>query len=254
MSDGGAPPLIGELKAESPVLAVGVLAADLMDLRGQIGLMAAAGVRMLHFDVMDGHFCPSLTFGAALVKAVKTDLLKEVHLMIEDPEERIDEFVAAGADIVTVHVESTRHVHRCLQRLSELANANDAARGIGRGVALNPGTPVEAVRPLLGETDFILLLAVNPGWSGQGLAASTGARAGAVRRMIGEAQREILVGVDGGVNKENVADVAAMGADVIVTGSAVFKGDDPGANAVAMMAEARLGARALAFRATGREG
>ena len=239
MATANRPRLVGELKAASPLISVGVLTADMMDLRREIGQIEAAGVRLLHFDVMDGRFCPSLTFGAPFVKAVKTGLLKDVHLMIEEPVDRIDAFAAAGADIVTVHVESSRHVHQALRRLGEMGNANDPQRGIVRGVALNPGTPVETVRPLLDEVDFIVLLAVNPGWGGQRFAASTSARADALSKMIGEAGRDILIGVDGGIKKENIADVAAMGADVIVTGSAVFDGKDPGGNAAFMMQQAR---------------
>ena len=238
MATGSPPLLIRELRAASPLISVGVLAADVMDLRREIGEVEAAGVRVLHFDVMDGRFCPSLTFGAPFVKAVKTGLLKDVHLIIEEPVDKIDAFVAAGADIVTVHVESSRHVHRALQRLSELQNANDPRRGIVRGLALNPGTPVETVGPLLDEVDIIVLLAVNPGWSGQRFIASTSAKADAVCKMAGEAQRDVLIGIDGGITQKNVGHVAAMGADVIVTGSAVFDGKDPGGNAAFMMREA----------------
>jgi len=242
MSAGHRTPLIEELKAAAPMISVGVLTADMMDLRGQIELIEAAGVRILHFDVMDGCFCPLLTFGAPFVKAVKTRLVKDVHLMIEEPADKIDAIVAAGADVVTVHVESSRHVHRVLQRLAEMENVNDPGRGIVRGAALNPGTPVEAVRPLLDEVDLVVLLAVNPGWGGQRFAASTEARLNALRKMIAEAQRDILIGVDGGIKKANIADAAAMGADLIVTGSAVFDGEDPAGNAAFMMAEAKKGA------------
>jgi len=237
-----AAPMIEELKAAAPMISVGVLTADMMDLRGQIEEVEAAGVRILHFDVMDGCFCPLLTFGAPFLKAVKTRLLKDVHLMIEEPVDKIDAFVAAGADVVTVHVESSRHVHRALQRLSEMENVNDPGRGIVRGAALNPGTPVEAVRPLLDEIDLVVLLAVNPGWGGQRFAASTEARLNALRKMTAEAGRDILIGVDGGIKKGNIADVAAMGAELIVTGSAVFDGKDPAGNAAFMMAEAKKGA------------
>ena len=242
MGTGHRAPLIEELKAAAPLISVGVLAADMMDLRGQIEGIEAGGVHILHFDVMDGCFCPMLTFGAPFVKAVKTKLLKDVHLMIEEPVDKIDAYVAAGADIVTVHVESSRHVHRALQRLAEMQNANDPERGIVRGAALNPGTPVETVRPLLDEVDFVMLLAVNPGWGGQQFAPSTEARLDALRTMISDAQRDILIGVDGGIKQENIADVAAMGAEFIVTGSAVFKGGDPAGNAAAMATEARKGA------------
>lgn len=234
--------LIEELKAASPLVSVGVLTADMMDLRGQLKLIEDAGVRLLHFDVMDGRFCPLLTFGPPFVKAVETSLLKDVHLVIEEPLDQLDAFVAAGADVVTLHVESSRYVHRALQRLGELENANDPQRGIVRGIALNPGTPVETVRPLLDEIDLVFLVAVNPGWSGQPFAPCTSAKLVDLARMLDGVDREILIAVDGGIKKTNIGTVAGMGVDIIVTGSAVFDGKDPGGNAAFMIEAARLGA------------
>jgi len=235
-------PLVEELKAASPLVSVGVLTADMMDLRGQLKLIEDAGVRMLHFDVMDGQFCPMLTFGPPFVKAIDTPLLKDVHLVIEEPLSQVDAFVAAGADLVTLHVESSRYVHRALQRLGELENVNDPGRGIVRGVALNPGTPVETVRPLLDEIDLVVLVAVNPGWSGQPFASCTSAKLDDLARMFDSVDRDILIAVDGGIKKTNIGAVAGMGVDFIVTGSAVFDGKDPGGNAAFMIETARAGA------------
>ena len=147
----------------------------------------------------------------------------------------IGDYVDAGADMITVHVESDRHIHRVLQALGTMKNANHPDRGLVRGVALNPGTPVEAVRPLLGETDLVLLLAVNPGWGGQQFIASTQDRLGRLAAMISEAKASVLLAVDGGINRTNIARVARMGPAIIVTGSAAFDGKAPAENARLML-------------------
>jgi ribulose-phosphate 3-epimerase len=226
---------VAQLRALAPTLSVGVLTADLLRLGDEVRLLEKAGVGVVHFDVMDGCFCPSMTFGPPLIKAVRTTMLKDVHLMIEDPLPKLDAYVAAGADILTVSVEGCRHPHRVLQAIGELRNANDPARGLVRGVGLNPGTPLESIVPLLDEVDLVLLLAVNPGWGGQRFIAGTAER---VRRVIelGRATgRDLLVCVDGGIKRDNVAAVAATGVHLIVTGSAVFDGKDAATNAAAML-------------------
>lgn len=228
--------VLDRLRATCPTLSVGILTADLTALGGQIRLLEEAGVQVVHFDVMDGCFCPMMTFGPPVIQAVATSMIKDVHLMVEDPLPRLPSFVAAGADIVTVHVEACRHPHRVLQTLAEMANANDPGRGIIRGLALNPGTPIEAVEPLVDDVDLILLLAVNPGWSGQRFIPSTARRAADLLGRIRRSKRRILLGIDGGITRANVADVARMGADVIVTGSAVFDGKMPTENARQMLA------------------
>jgi ribulose-phosphate 3-epimerase len=213
-----------------PRLTVGMVTADLASLGLEIGVLEAAGVEMVHVDVGDGVFCPLFTVGPPIVKALRTPILKDIHLMIDDPLDKVDAFVAAGADMVTFHVESARQPHRVLQVLGGAANANDPARGIIRGVAVNPSTPLEAIEPLLDEVDYLLVLAVNPGWGGQGFLASTERRLVRARAMIAASGRRILLGVDGGVTRANVERIAAMGADVIVTGSAVFDGKTPAEN------------------------
>jgi len=223
------------LKAAAPTLSVGVLTANLLELGAEIRLLEQAGVRVVHFDVMDGCFCPAMTFGPPLIKAVRTALLKDAHLMIDEPLAKVADYVAAGADIVTVHVEASRHPHRVFQQLGQMPNANDPERGIVRGVALNPGTPVEAVEPVLDEVEMVLLLAVNPGWGGQKFIPATMDRLARLREIVGESQREIVIGVDGGITRQNVADVARAGADLIVTGSAVFDGSAAAENARAML-------------------
>lgn len=213
-----------------------MLTADWMALGGELRILENAGVQLLHFDVMDGRFCPALTFGAPVVKALKTALFKDVHLMVEEPLSKVEGFVAAGADIVTVHAESGGHVHRVLQALGGMQNANDPERGVLRGLALNPGTPLEAVEPLIDELDLVLLLAVNPGWGGQKFIHSTYERLARLGRMLAG---RALIGVDGGITRENIAEVARAGADIIVTGSAVFDGKTPLENARQMIGAIR---------------
>lgn len=225
--------LVDQLRKSCPQVSVGVLTADWMSLGSQLQLLESAGVGLLHFDVMDGCFCPMLTMGAPVVAGLKTSLLKDVHLMIEEPLSKVETFVAAGADIVTVHVESTRHIHRVLQALGKMKNANDESKGIVRGVALNPGTPLEALDPLLDDLEMIALLAVNPGWGGQKFIPSTWERLQRLKQKVGD---QVLICVDGGITRENVAEAARRGADIIVTGSAVFDGRFPVENAQYMVA------------------
>lgn len=202
-------------------LSAGILGADLLHLADDLDRLKQAGIRLLHVDVMDGVFCPQMTVGPAFVAALTGRFPVDVHLMIDEPLEKVEAYVEAGARVVTFHVEATRHPHRVLQRL--------AGSGVTRGVALNPGTPIVAIEPLLEYVELILLLAVNPGWPGQTFIPSTVGRLAAVRELI--ADRQILVGIDGGVTRENASEVAALGADVVVAGSALFAGGDLIANA-----------------------
>ncbi len=227
--------LLGQIREASPLISVGILTADLMSLGSELKLMDSAGVKLLHVDVMDGCFCPMMTVGPGFIKAVKTPLLKDVHLLIENPLNKLKSYVAAGADMITVHVESCRHIHRVLQKLGEMTNVNDSNRGILRGIALNPSTPLEVITPLIDELEMVFLLAVNPGWRGQKFIPSTQDRLSRLRKMIGDAKKDVLVGVDGGVTRNNIADVARMDVDIIVTGSAVFDGKTPLENAKFMI-------------------
>jgi ribulose-phosphate 3-epimerase len=223
------------LRAAAPTVSVGVVTANLLSLGTEIKLLEQTGAKLAHVDVMDGCFCPMMTVGPPFIKAIKTSLLKDVHLMIAEPLGKVAEYVAVGADIVTVHVEACSNVHRVLQKLGSLTNANDPERGVVRGVALNPGTPLEALEPLLDELEFISLLAVNPGWGGQKYIPSTTARIARVKRMIAESGKNIILCADGGITKANIAEIAATGVDVIVAGSAVFDGKTPEANARFML-------------------
>jgi ribulose-phosphate 3-epimerase len=230
------------LRDSSPAMSVGILSADLLSLGSQLSLLERAGARVVHVDVMDGCFCPMMTVGPPVIKAMSTPLLKDVHLMIDSPLTKVADYVAAGADMLTIHTESCPHVHRVLQLMRMMKNANDPARGLVRGAALNPGTPLEVLEPLLDELELILILAVNPGWSGQKFIPSTLARVAKVKRMITDSRREILLGVDGGITRDNIATVAALGVDLIVTGSAVFDGKAPEANVHFMLEAVKAGA------------
>ncbi len=223
------------LRQLSPTLSVGVLAADLMKLGEEVSQLEKTDVKLAHVDVMDGCFTPMMTVGPSFVKALKTPLLKDVHLMIQDPLEKVDEYVAAGADVITVHAESGTHIHRVFQKLGQMSNANDPARGLVRGVALNPGTPLAVLNPLIDEVELIMLLGINPGWGGQSFIPSTFARIEEVKGMVAKAEKDILVCVDGGVTRDNITDLATAGVDIVVTGSAVFDGKNPVDNAEFML-------------------
>jgi ribulose-phosphate 3-epimerase len=155
--------------------------------------------------------------------------------MIEEPLGKVDEYVAAGADIVTIHAESSVYVHRVLQHLGSITNAADPSRGLVRGVALNPGTPLSALEPLLDKLEMITLLSINPGWGGQAFEQNTYTRISQVRQMISESGRQIVLCVDGGITKQNISKVAATSVDLVVTGSAVFDGKAPLDNANFML-------------------
>jgi ribulose-phosphate 3-epimerase len=214
-----------QLLERAPVLSVGILTADLLRLDEELQKMDEAAVGVIHVDVMDGVFCPQLTVGAPVVRAIPDRFVRDVHLMVAEPLGKIEAYVEAGAAIVTFHLEATRHPHRALQSL--------AGSDVLRGVALNPGTPVSAVEPLVDDLDVLLLLAVDPGWPGQVFLPGTGNRIAQARALVGD--RPVAVGVDGGITIENAARVAAFGPDLIVAGSAVFDGVAPVDNARALM-------------------
>lgn len=219
-------------------MSAGVLTADLTRLGAELELLSGRA-HWAHVDVMDGSFCPQLTVGPAFLKAVSAaGVPVDAHLMVSEPLRFLPEVVEAGAAIVTVHAESTAHPHRALQELTRLS---EQVRPVVRGFALNPGTPVQAVEPVLDLVDLVLVLAVNPGWPGQRPAANTACRIAAAREITLRAGRHVMVGVDGGVTLDNAAEVAGWGADLVVSGSAIFDGKDAAANLSAMLAALNQG-------------
>ena len=223
------------LRMNSPTLSVGILTANLMSLQTELGLLEQARVKIVHFDVMDGCYVPMMTVGPPFIKSIRTDLLKDVHLMVKDPLEKVEEYVQAGADIVTVHVESGNDTLSILKKLGTMCSKNDPSRGLVRGVAINPATPVEILKPLLGDLELISLLAVTPGVKGQEFSYVTETKFKNLKKMLGTLDKEILICIDGGITKNNIDKVAAIGADIIVSGSAIFDGKTPLENARYMM-------------------
>lgn len=213
------------------LVAPSILTADFARLGEQIREAEAAGVDWIHLDVMDGRFVPNLTFGPLVVEAIRkvTSLPLDVHLMIVEPERYLADFAQAGADWITVHHEATPHAHRAVQQVKEL--------GKRAGLAINPGTPLEALLPLLPELDLALLMSVNPGFGGQKYIPASTER---IRRLSGLRQHlnpACLIQVDGGIKPENVAEVYRAGADVVVAGSALFNNRPVAENMEKLMGE-----------------
>jgi ribulose-phosphate 3-epimerase len=232
------PGLLAHLMTGGPRLTVGMLTADLGALNEELAMVAAEGIELVHVDVMDGAFCPMLTLGAPVVRAMRTPMFKDVHLMVDDPLAKVGAFVAAGADLLTFHIEGATQPRRVLTTLAGAVNANDPERGVLRGVGITPSTPVAAIEPLLGDLEYVLILAVDPGWGGQGFAPGTPDRVAQARELIAASGRQILLGIDGGVTRDNIGQVLGLGADIVVTGSAVFDGHAAAENARYMLRQA----------------
>ena len=206
-----------------PRIAPSILAADYARLGDAVGEVLDAGARVLHVDVMDGHFVPPITIGPLVVAALReladsADAVLDVHLMIERPERQVADFARAGADVITIHCEATAHVHRVVESIHEA--------GALAGVALNPGTPVEALAEVAAEVDLALCMSVNPGWGGQAFIPSS---PGKIARLSALLLADTPLEVDGGVDPRTIAACAEAGATLFVAGSAVFGTADPAA-------------------------
>lgn len=201
-------------------IAPSILSADFSRLGEEICAVDQAGADYIHVDVMDGHFVPNITIGPLVVDALRkvTGKPLDVHLMIENPDLYIPEFARAGADIITVHQEAVPHLHRTVQLIKSL--------GKKAGVSLNPATPVETLDVILDELDLVLIMSVNPGFGGQSFIPSALDKIRALRRRIAQRGLATELEVDGGVKVDNIGEVVAAGADVVVAGSAIFNTDD----------------------------
>ena len=204
-------------------IAPSILAADFTRLGEEIAKVEAAGADLLHVDVMDGHFVPNLTIGPPVIKAIKavTKLPLDVHLMVEQPDALLPDFIDAGSDNLTVHVEACRHLHRTIQSIKDA--------GVRASVVLNPATSLHALDEILPEVHMVLLMSVNPGFGGQRFLPATLDKIRALRARIGKRQLPVDIEVDGGVKADNAADICAAGADVLVAGTAIFGQPDYGA-------------------------
>jgi len=203
-------------------IAPSILSANFLKLGEEIRAAEEAGADMLHIDIMDGHFVPNITIGPFVVEAIHTitSLPLDVHLMIEEPDKYLEDFIKAGADYLTVHYEASVHLHRTVHFIKE--------NGIKAGVSLNPATPVWSLEHILPDIDMALIMSVNPGFGGQGFIQMSTDKIKTLKRLISEKGLHTLIEVDGGVKLDNALDIVSAGADILVMGSAFFHSKDYG--------------------------
>ncbi|MEK4385080.1 ribulose-phosphate 3-epimerase [Solibacillus sp. FSL W7-1464] len=201
-------------------IAPSILAADFAKLGQEVKEVEAAGAELIHIDVMDGHFVPNISFGAIALEAIRplSTLPMDVHLMIENPDQYIEQFAKAGADYITVHVEACRHLHRTIQLIRSY--------GVKPGVVLNPHTPIESIQHILEDIDMVLFMTVNPGFGGQKFIESVVPKVEALSNIIKERGLNIEIEIDGGINAETIVPCAKAGATVFVAGSAIYSKED----------------------------
>jgi ribulose-phosphate 3-epimerase len=213
-------------------LAPSILSADFARLGEQIDEVTRAGADYIHVDVMDGHFVPNITIGAPVVASIRpmTSLPLDVHLMIEHPERYISEFVHAGADIITVHVEACPHLQRTIRLIKEL--------GAKAGVSLNPATPLSAVEEFIPHVDLVLIMSVNPGFGGQSFIPATLPRIANMRKMLDDRKLSAELEVDGGITADNAPDIVKAGANILVAGNSIFRAKEGISQALQRLREA----------------
>ncbi len=201
-------------------IAPSILAANFAKLGEEVKEVEKAGAQLIHIDVMDGHFVPNISFGSIVLDAIRplTDLPLDVHLMIENPDQYIEQFAKAGADYITVHVEACRHLHRTIQLIRSY--------GVKPGVVLNPHTPIESIQHILQDIDMVLFMTVNPGFGGQKFIHSVVPKIEALATIIKERNLDIAIEIDGGINAETIIPCAKAGATIFVAGSAIYSKED----------------------------
>lgn len=201
-------------------IAPSILAADFAKLGEEVKEVEQAGAKLIHIDVMDGHFVPNISFGSIVLDAIRplTDLPLDVHLMIENPDQYIEQFAKAGADYITVHVEACRHLHRTIQLIRSY--------GVKPGVVLNPHTPIDSIQHILEDIDMVLFMTVNPGFGGQKFIHSVVPKVEALSTIIKERGLNIDIEIDGGINAETIVPCAKAGATIFVAGSAIYSKED----------------------------